>query len=172
MKRRKFIISSGATILSSTAIATTQKPAVGLGFEISTPDANPSNVDALHIDFTSLEITPQYLDDGIQAKISAKVTVEDKFDEEEVQTKIENGATEQLSDNIGSMKINDLTKSNPISGEVTVEFNHPDINQSYTQNFLVSDSPIPDLQMFSDPVYQFWAGASTSSDGDKTSFPE
>jgi hypothetical protein len=145
MKRRDFILASGSTVLSGLVASGIQRPAIGLDFEISTPDKDPSKVDSLVIDFETLEITPRYLDEKEPVSVQAKVELNGRIEKSnEVQTSVVNGESKNLENNINSIVVDGLNASSTISGDVTVSIDHPDIQDSYSRQFEVNGSEIPD----------------------------
>jgi hypothetical protein len=151
MKRRDFIVASGSTVLSGLATSQIQRPAIGLDFEISTPDKDPSEVDSLVIEFETLEITPKYLDENETVNVQAKVEVNDRVEKSnEVQTSVVNGGTKNLENNIDSIVVDGLNVSSTISGDVTVSIDHPDIQDSYSRNFRMYGSEIPGREVWDD----------------------
>jgi hypothetical protein len=144
MKRRNFVVASGSTVLSGLATSQIQRPAIGLDFEISTPDKDPSEVDSLVIEFETLEITPKYLDEKEPVNVQAKVEVEDQTKKSnELQTLVKNGQKKDLKNDIDSIVVDGLNVSSTITGDVTVSINHPDMQDSYSRQFYVNGSEIP-----------------------------
>jgi hypothetical protein len=145
MKRRDFIVASGSTVLSGLATSQIQRSAMGLDFEISTPNKDPSKVDSLLIEFETLEITPKYLDENDPVSVQAKVEVANQTKKSnEVQTSVVNGESKNLENSIDSLVVDGLNASSTISGDVTVSIDHPDIQNSYSQQFKVNGSEIPE----------------------------
>jgi hypothetical protein len=161
MKRRDFIVASGSTVLSGLATSQIQRPAIGLDFEISTPDKDPSEVDSLVIEFETLEITPKYLDENETVNVQAKVEVANQTKRSnELQTSVINGRTKNLENSIDSIVVDGLNTSSSISGDVTVSIDHPDIQDSYSQQFYVNGSGILEsvVEDFDDQSYSGWTG--------------
>lgn len=144
MKRRKFIFSSGSAILTGGfALSQSQHPAVGLNFELTNiPDKDPKNVDSLVVDFNKLEITPQYLDESQSMTIESKLDISGHEENEPSGDTVfvTNGETKQLSDTIGPMVADGIDTDSSISGTVTVTIDHPDIKDSYSRTFIITDS--------------------------------
>jgi hypothetical protein len=154
MRRRNFILTSGSAVLSGLVASGIQRPAIGLNFEISTPDKDPSKVDSLVIEFETLEITPKYLDEKEPVSVQAKVEVAGQVEKSnKVQTSVANGETKNLKNNIDSLVVDGLNVSESISGEVTVSIDHPEVQDSYSRNFRMDSSDIPDSF-----VYDFETG--------------
>jgi hypothetical protein len=149
MKRRKFMIASGSAVLSGVVASRIQRPAVGLDFEISTPDKDPSEVDSLLIEFETLKITPKYIDENEPVNVQAKVEVNGRIDKSnEVQTSVVNGETKNLENSIDSIVVDGLNASSTIYGVVTVSIDHPDIQDSYSRQFYVNSSEISDSVVY------------------------
>jgi hypothetical protein len=149
MKRRDFIVASGSTVLSGLATSQIQRSAIGLDFEISTPDKDPSKVDSLVIAFEKLEITPKYLDESEPVNVQGKVEVGGRIEKSnEVQTSVVNGGTKNLENDVDSIVLDGLNTSSTISGDVTVSIDHPDIQDSYSRQFYVNGSEIPDSRFY------------------------
>jgi hypothetical protein len=145
MNRRDFIIASGSAVLSGLVASGIQRPALGLNFQISAPDAEPSKVDSLVIEFETLEITPKYLDEKEPIIVQAKVEVGGQVEKSnKVQTSVANGETKNLKNNIDSLVVDGLESSSSIMGDVTVSLDHPDIQDSYSRQFNITGSGIPD----------------------------
>jgi hypothetical protein len=156
MKRRNFILASGSTVLSGIVASRIQRPAIGLNFEISTPDKDPSKVDSLVIEFETLEITPKYIDEKEPVSIQAKVEVAGRVKKSnEVQASVVNGETKELEDGIDSIVIDGLNASSTISGEVTVSIDHSDVQDSYSRQFNITGEEIPDSVVHQYPISTF-----------------
>jgi hypothetical protein len=143
LKRRNFILASGSTVLSGIVTSRIQRPAIGLNFEISTPDKNPSEVNSLVIDFETLQITPQYIDERESISVQAEVEVAGSTKQSNrFQTSVENGETKELKDRIDALVVDGLNVSRTISGNVTISIDHPDIQDSYARQFNITSSGI------------------------------
>jgi hypothetical protein len=151
MRRRNFILTSGSAVLSGLVASGIQRPAIGLNFEISTPNKDPSKVDSLMIEFETLEITPKYIDEKEPVSVQAKVEVAGRVKKSnEVQASIVNGELKELESSIDSIVIDGLNVSESISGEVTVSIDHPDVQDSYSRNFRMYGSEIPSREVWDD----------------------
>jgi hypothetical protein len=162
MKRRNFILASGSTVLSGMIASRIQRPAIGLNFEISTPDKDPSKVDSLVIEFETLEITPKYLDEKEPVSVQAKVEVAGRVKKsDKVQASIVNGESKELESSIDSIVIDGLNASSTISGEVTVSIDHSDVQDSYSRQFNITGSGIPDSVVVQYDASNFTQGEAT-----------
>jgi hypothetical protein len=119
------------------------KPAVGINFEVSTPDKDPSEVRSILVDFETLEITPEYLNENKNMKVQAKLEVANQTRKSnKLQTSVKNGITKQLENNIEPIVIDGINTGNSIRGTLTVLIDHPDISKNYSRRFAISDSEI------------------------------
>lgn len=145
MKRRNFVSASVSTVLSGVATSSLQRPAVGLNFEISEPYKDPSKVNSLSLYFETLEITPRYLDGSDPITVQAEIETNKYGTAESNKHDItfENGVTEELSEKINPMVIDEIDADSEISGSVTVKVKHPNIEEAYIQDFGISDIRIP-----------------------------
>lgn len=145
MNRRNFILASGSTVLSGLATSNLRRPAVGLNFEISKPDKDPSEVDSLLIDFETLEITPQYLNESHPITVQCKVEVANQTEKSnKIQTSIINGYKKSLESDINKIIVDGINTSNSINGTVTVTVDHPNIKESYSQTFGIASDDLAD----------------------------
>lgn len=146
MERRDFVIASGSTILSGLITSHLSRSAVGLNFEVSAPNKDPSEVDSLLVGFETLEVTPRYLDESDPISVQAKLEVAGRTDKtSEFQASVENGKTVELKNRIDTMVVEGIDKSTFIRGDVTVMIDHPNVQDSYSQSFKVAKDaePIP-----------------------------
>jgi hypothetical protein len=148
MKRRKFLLTSGSTILTGFALGSLQRPAVGVDFELANiPDENPEDVNSILVGFDKLEITPQYLSETEKMTIQADVDVETQTKQSnEFQMSFKNGETIDIKNNLDPILIDGINTENLISGKVTVSVDHPDIQDSYSRKFNISGKKVPDDQ--------------------------
>lgn len=148
MKRRNFILSSGSAILTGAlGLSQTQRPAVGVNFELSdVPNKNPEDVDRLTVDFSKLEVTPQYLDESESMQITVSLNLDDhgKDESDPTSVSVTNGVTERLSDDVEPLVVDIVDPDITISGTVNINVDHPDIQDRYRSQFNVNTGDIPD----------------------------
>jgi hypothetical protein len=166
MKRRKFLLATGSTILTGSTISSIQHPAIGLEFEISAvPNKQPSNIDSILIQFTSLKITPLYLDEDKRLDITVELDIEGEspvtksasglgFTNGKTidRTKIKNEGGEDLS----SVVIDGINESgDSLRGDICVRVDHPNISQkSYSKSFIIGQTDI--IEDFEDGFDDRW----------------
>lgn len=149
MNRRRFLLASGATILGSSAGVNSHEPVVGLDFELSaTPNADPANVESILIEFSQLNLIPKYIDKNLgDATVSIEVDLENREPvQKETSLSITNGEKITKSDinDVLPVVVENVGNSAAVDGTVTVNFRHPSVQDSYTQDFLISDSLVLD----------------------------
>lgn len=168
MDRRKFLISSGAAVLTGTSLtAINQKPSLGVSFTISGTDNSRdlSRIDSIQVFFETLEITPQYLSESEDLNITAELQVgssDPKMKKATVSSsKLRNGKTHKLSNDIGSMLVSGLQLSgqNYVSGSVVISVEHPDISERYRRTFRITDSDTKLIDGFEDQDLSEYFGA-------------
>jgi hypothetical protein len=161
MRRRDFVLTSGSAILTGLATSHLHKPAVGINFEISTPDKDPSEVRSILVDFETLGITPQYLNENKNMKVQVKIEVSNQTKtSDELQTSVKNGTTKQLGNDIDPIVIDGINTDNSIRGTVTVLIDHPNIKDKYAKTFTFDSGNIPDSALTQNLVawYRFENG--------------
>jgi hypothetical protein len=143
MRRRDFVLTSGSAILTGLATSNLHKPAVGINFELSTSDKDPSEVNSILVGFETIEITPQHLNENKNMKVQAKIEVTNQTKtSDELQTSVKNGTTKQLANDINPIVIDGINTDDLIRGTLTVIIDHPDISKKYSKRFTISDSEI------------------------------
>ena len=94
MNRRRFLTISGSAVLGSTTLQTiTKQPSVALDFTVkSVPDAEPSNVEKMMVDFETFELKPRYLNNtGDEATLEVTMNMENHSPStKSMNTKLEN----------------------------------------------------------------------------------
>jgi hypothetical protein len=161
MRRRDFVLTSGSAILTGLATSNLHKPAVGINFELSTSDKDPSKVRSILVDFETLEITPQYLNENKNMNVQAKLEVGNQTKtSDELQTSVKNGTTKQLENDIDPIAIDGINTDNSIRGTVTVLIDHPNIKDKYAKTFTFASGNIPDSTLTQNLVawYRFENG--------------
>lgn len=160
MKRRKFVLASGSTVLSGFLGSNMQRPAVALSFQISTPNINadPEDVGKLLMKFDELKVVPQYMDDSkqINIKVEAEIDGQLKDSKEADGINFSNGETIDLSkissrsNSVSPLRadVSGITDSY-LSGRIRVLINHPSIStQSYERKFNIT-SQVPSISTIS-----------------------
>lgn len=147
MKRRDFVFTSGSAILTGAfGLSQTQRSAVGVNFELSgIPEKNPKNINHLTVNFTKLEITPEYLDESESVTVKTELDVDSHGRDEssEIDVSVTNGETKQLSGRVEPIIVDGINTEGGIFGTVTVTVDHSDIQDSYSRRFNINDSEIP-----------------------------
>lgn len=151
------MVSSGSAVpTSAIGISQVQKPVIGLNFTLSNaPNEEPINTDTVLIQFTTLELTPNYLDDSKEMDIIVGVNVdsgkETSKKAEAVSFNNGNKLTQTLIENRSGIDISNLSVDTTgltgdiISGEVFIRVNHPTISErSYREFFSISEGSIVD----------------------------
>jgi hypothetical protein len=136
MNRRKLLLTSGGAIFTGISIGSLQIPVIGINFEISGPqNKDPSKVDSIMLEFDKLELTPKYIDDNKDVTVRSNLELDGRKTKKEIDTKVKNGETKDISKDIGSMFLDGISlKSDYNQGKVTVNIEHSDISQeSYEQ---------------------------------------
>lgn len=147
MKRRKFLFTSGSVLLGSAAITGSQKPAIGLDFELSTiPDKNPKDVDSLLVEFSKLEVTPRYLNEDKKITVQARIETDNygTSQSSKHKTSFVNGVTKQLSEEIEPTLLDGIDADSFISGDVSITVTHPDLTDTHRRPFSIAGEGIPD----------------------------
>jgi hypothetical protein len=172
MNRRKFLLSSGAAVLTGTSLtAINQKPSLGVSFTISGTETNKnlSNINSIQVSFETLKITPQHLSENEDLNVKAKLQVgssDPKIKETTVSSsKLNNGKNYQLSSDIGYMLIDGLQLSgqNYVTGSVIINVDHPDISKRYKKTFNISNSETKLIDSFEDQDLSEYFGATDRS---------
>lgn len=148
MNRRDFVIASGTSVLTGgIGISQIHRPAIGIDFRIETTKKEPKKVDSLLLDFDKLEITPRYLDESENITVQAELDVDNYQPEtsDKLNFSVENGKTEQLSKEIDPVLVEGIDTDSSIYGTVTVSVVHPDIDDSYSRRFNVTDTSLSTL---------------------------
>lgn len=149
MNRRKFLLASGSTILTGSALGSFRRPALGLELELSAvPNREPKNIDSLLIEFTNLEITPFYLDEGLGLDITVKLDIEgeDPVEKSVSGLSFANGQTidkekiQTAGKDLSQIVIDGLDKSGSnLRGNIFVRVSHEDISaQTYNKSFNIN----------------------------------
>lgn len=128
MKKRDFIIASGAGVLSGVStISKVQTPAFGLNFEItgSKIDRNPSSISRIEVNFSKLEMSPKYVDTNDDVKLSVALEL-DGYRPEEKQISFNpiNGHTFKLSNKINPLFLDVNYKNRSFVKGSVVTFSH------------------------------------------------
>lgn len=154
MNRRRFLTASGTAVFSGlSGFTSLNQPTVGLEFELSRPDVNPSNVDEVILNFTKFRLSPQYLDESKTMDVSVSVSIEGQepvtktannigFSNGELLTgdKIEQRSNTGIS-SIRSLNIE--TSKDILAGEVLVTLDHADLSDSsYRRSFALSKTTV------------------------------
>lgn len=147
MKRRSFLLASGSTILSGTAISGLQRPAFGLEFELlTTPSTDPSNVNSVLVDFDNFRLTPQYVDSSKDATITIEVTIGSYSQSVSKTVSVTNGKAIKSDDlNPETPVVVDGidTTKNAIDGEIVITVEHSSIGtETYQQGFTITENPL------------------------------
>lgn len=148
MNRRDFIIASGTSVLTGRiGISQIHRPAIGIDFRIETTKKEPKKFDSLLLDFDKLEITPRYLDESENITVQAELDVDNYQPKtsDKLNFSVENGKTEQLSKEIDPVLVEGIDTDSSIYGTVTVSVVHPDIDDSYSRRFNVTDTSLSTL---------------------------
>lgn len=151
MKRRRFLLASGTALLGSTAIKGYQQPAIGLDFDLSANvNIDPSTVDSILVDFSKFELLPQYVDENA-GKSTIKITLDvDNQDtvQNSTEQQLKNGQkiTKTDIDGITPMIVDGIDAENVLSGEVRIQVDHPDVSDSYVQEFSITTDPISGIR--------------------------
>lgn len=76
MKRRRFLVGSVSSVLTGATVIG-EKPALGVSFDVYQPkNIDAQNVDTILISLENFNITPHYLDDSRDIKITVEATAE------------------------------------------------------------------------------------------------
>lgn len=154
MKRREFLLATGCTILSGSAIGSSQRPAVGLEFQLSAvPDEKPTNIDSILVKFTSFKITPLYLDEssGLDITVELDIEGEPPITKSVSGLSFTNGRTidrakiqDKSEKDLSQVVIDELDKSGSnLQGDIYVRVNHPDISErTYNQSVEINQSNV------------------------------
>lgn len=156
MRRRKFLLTSGSTVLSSNVLTSLQKPVVGVDFNLSAvPDRSPKNIDSVLLRFENFNLTPFYLDESI----TMDVTFEFNIDGKSPVTRSVTGLSFVNGEEINLAKIRDRTgkdvsniiidplnnSESRIDGDININIDHPDISDGfYNRSFEISKESITD----------------------------
>lgn len=147
MKRRSFIAVGVATAFN-VATQRFSRPTVGAEFTLNNSSFNvdPSTVDRIAVEFESIEIVPQYLDDNQDISISLQTSLDDGSSVEKTRDiSFSNGKTNVLSgSDLPSLIVDGInTDSQYLSGRVSVTVNHPDTDpESYSRRYFISKQSI------------------------------
>lgn len=151
MKRREFGLLAGSTVLSSATIGSSVKSSVAVDFKISqVPKEDPKNVDSLILEFSQLDLVPQYLDDQSSLDVSATVTLEGiESKHKTVSVGFDNGSKISIDDiqsengGFGLFKFSDITTDGSvIKGIVEIGVSNKEIDRNYRQIFYVSAADV------------------------------
>lgn len=169
-ERRNFLI-TGSAILSSSAVSTTRRSALGLDFEISGSNSDPSTVDSILLEFDTLKLIPQSLDESQQMNIKVKIETEESSTQK-IETEdfsFQNGEIVTLNDinsrqstDISSLVVEGLnTEKSYIRSSVDLIVNHSDISpQTYSQSFTISGKYSNVIDDFEDGDVSDWSNFS------------
>lgn len=147
MKRRKFGLLAGSTILSSTTIGSSIKSSVAVDFKVSqVPKEDPKDVNSLILEFSQLDLVPQYLDDQSSLDVSATVTLEGiQSKDKTASVRFNNGSKISINDiqsengGFGLFKFSGIrTDDSIIKGIVEIGVSNAEIDRNYRQVFYVS----------------------------------
>jgi len=150
LKRRNFLSVSGATILAGGgALSVSNKPAIGVKFDISVPNIKPTAVENITLNFTKLQLTPQYIDDNRKLEIELKTGLENyNVNSTAIITEqITNGDTTDISGQTPTLKLNLPSISNDqdiLQGFIRIKINHPSVSETYRQSFNIDNLEIPE----------------------------
>lgn len=145
MERRRFLIASGSAILSGSGAFSTQKPVIGVDFDLSgIPDTDPSNIDKILVDFNTFQITPFYIDDNKSAEIVVKLKIDSKNQTPESKSTISltNGETKNAKNMVDPLVVDEIGSDDFITGKVVVSVSHPNVSDEYIRKFNISGEKI------------------------------
>lgn len=151
MKRRKFLLASGASVLSGSTIGSTSEPTFSLEFEISKIDSyNPSDTKTILVSFSSFKLTPVYLDESEAIDLTIEINIEgdNMVTREASDINFRNGeiidtksVEQQSGTSIDDLLVDGLDKSGSrLEGRVLISVNHKDISRrTYQETFEIID---------------------------------
>lgn len=148
MKRRSFLVTSGSAVLSGTALNSLQKPAFGLNFELSTvPNAKPSNISSLLVQFSKFRLTPQYVNSEKDATINIEVKLGNSYTGSASKTVSVTNGQPVVSNDLGSelpIVLHGITSSeDSLSGEIVIRVSHDSIGEArYSRTFRITENSL------------------------------
>lgn len=183
MKRRKFLLASGASVIAGSAtIGSISKPVVGLTFELSAvPNYDATDVNSLLVQFDKFVITPAYLDESDQIEFTVELTSDSNTVREQTKVNFTNGSKLDASkiwdqQNFSILMDGISNSKDELSGSVKITVNHSDIpEETYSDSFDISNnSPTADIssvnQVDVDQQFTLDGGNSSDPDGDSVSY--
>lgn len=150
LKRRDFLSVSGATILSGGgALSISRRPVIGVEFDLTVPNVKPSAVENITLNFTKLQLTPQYIDDSEKLEVKLETGLENYNVNATATTteQITNGDTTDISGQTPELKLNLPSISNDqdiLQGFIRIKIDHPSVSETYRQSFNIDDLKIPE----------------------------
>lgn len=143
MKRRRFLIASGSTVLAGKTVSNLVRPAFGLEFELTTiPNKEPSNIESVLIDFSKFKLTPQYLNDSKNAVIKIDVTIGQHSEPVSKEVPVTNGETvnsEDLESEIPIVMDKLEFSESSVNGRIEITVEHSSIgSETYSQSFSIN----------------------------------
>lgn len=139
MKRRRFLIASGASLLGGTGLIN-QEPTVGVSFDIVGVDnADPRSVDSVLIDFENIEFRPKYISKKERADLIISVFMNGK-EVGRSETKIPTDTKSITREDMGRaipILCDEISSGNSIEGYVKIDFRHSEVNDTYRQDFTI-----------------------------------
>lgn len=169
MKRRKFVVASGCSVLTGSVLDRIGRPAVGVNFKLTaTPKISPSKVESILLEFEELNIRPLYLDDNVGLDVTVGVNLEGINKDKSKSTNNIDFSNNQLIDSgyiqdrsgvdITTLVLGSITEDSPsIRGDVRVEIDHSDILETYRDTFIISEKNI--IDSFEDGGLSEYSGA-------------
>lgn len=154
MNRRRFLSASGTAVFSGlSGFAGLTQSTVGLEFDLSRPDVDPSNVDNILLNFTKFRLLPQYLDVSKTMDVSVSVSIEGQEPVSKTAKNIGFSNGELLTDDkieqrsgtgISTIRYPNIEASKDIlAGEILVVLDHPDLSDSsYRHSFALSKTTV------------------------------
>lgn len=155
MKRRKFLLTSGSTVLAGSAFTSLQRPAMGLEFKLSpVPNKDPRIADSVLIDYEKLQITPRYIDESEEATVKTTLDLKGNgtASRENNSVSLSNGNVTTYKDVFGKPLVASVdTNKSYINGEISVTISHTSIgSETFRKNFNISSTKPPILEDFED----------------------
>lgn len=155
MKRRKFLLASGSTVLTGSAFRSLQRPTIGLEFELSSvPNKDPRIVDSILIDYERLQITPRYIDESEEANFKTILNIEDHgtVSRENNSVSLSNGKVTTYNDVFGKPLVVGVdTDKSHIDGEISTTISHTSIgSETFRKKFTISSTKPAKLDDFED----------------------
>lgn len=169
MKRRKFVIASGCSVLTGSLLDKVSRPVVGVDFELTaTPKISPSKVESILLEFEKLNIRPLYLDDNVGLDVTVAVNLEGINKNKSKSANNIDFSNNQLIDSghiqdrsgvdISTLVLSNIAEDSPsIRGDVRIEINHSDISKTYRDSFIISEKNI--IDGFEDGSLSEYSGA-------------